>query len=142
MGVVIESKKGNLAGTLGYGGFYNLRKKVSELYGGVWWEHYKTLDDAPFFEDERGHFFEEFDRKTECLLKEKKVTEAIVSFCLQPDEQGEINCEACKEIYEYVKDYDDNIAYGYAAHDDCFRFRDFKLLLKECIDLKCDLIWE
>ena len=144
MGISISSRCGNLSGIIGYGGFYRLRRKVAEIYGGAWWKHYERLDNAPFFnfDGEGEQFFEEFDKETERLLKEKKVSEAIVEFCLQPDEQGEINCDACKEIYKCVKDYDDNLAYGYVAHDDCFRFRDFKLLLKECIDLKCDLIWE
>lgn len=76
------------------------------------------------------------------LMLRKKVAELCsTDFCLQSDCGGKIHYGACKEIYKHVKDYDDNVCYGYAGRPDCTMFKDFKNLLKECIDNKCDLIW-
>lgn len=38
-------------------------------------------------------------------------------------------------------DYDDNVLYGYIGRPDCAKFRDFKAILQDCADNKCDMIW-
>lgn len=48
---------------------------------------------------------------------------------------------ACKEILKVIGDYDDNICYGYAGRSDCAMFRDFKAILQDCVDNKCDMVW-
>ena len=42
MGVSISCKKTGKSIDMGYGGFFNLRKKVAELAGGPFAEHYAS----------------------------------------------------------------------------------------------------
>lgn len=48
---------------------------------------------------------------------------------------------ACKELLKIIGDYDDNVLYGYIGRPDCAKFRDFKAILQDCADNKCDMIW-
>lgn len=58
-------------------------------------------------------------KKTEQLIREKKVSIKIVDFCLQSDIEGSIHYGACKEILKAIGDYDDNVCYGYAGLPSC-----------------------
>lgn len=141
MGTTIYAKKGKGI-DLGGGGFWNLRTKVAELCSPEFGEHYKTLDDGfRLCGEPRREFFKKFDEETARLIKEKKVHYKVASFCLQPDCDGKVGYGACKIIYEHIKDYDDDILYGYCGRPDCAMFKDFKEIVKQCIDLKCDLVW-
>ena len=136
MGVTIRCKKTGTSHYLGYGGFLNLRGKVAELCSKEFGEHFARLIKLHSNEE-----FEEFDRKTKELLDRKVVSIKIVDFCLQSDCGGKIRYGACKEIYNHIKDYDDNICYGYAGRPDCMMFKDFVALVKECYENKSDLVW-
>lgn len=127
---------------LGCIGFMHLRKKVAMLCNEEFGKHYDTITNAPLSEPDRDKFFQEFDKRTMQLITEKQISPKIVDFCLQSDIEGRIHYGACKMIYERIKDHDDNIRYGYSGQPDCFMFSDFKGLLKECIDNKCDLVWK
>lgn len=140
MGVSIWCKKTHRSIDMGCGGFNNLRNKVADLVGEPWASHYHKLD-YPFFGEEEKQFFEAFDAETKRLLDEKKVSIKIVDFCLQTDCGGSIRYGACKEILKAIGDYDDNILYGYCGRPDCARFRDFKAILKDCVENKCDMVW-
>lgn len=136
MGVTIKCKKTGTKCDLGYGGFFNLRQKVAELCDPEFAEHYKTLINLRTKKE-----YEDFDQKTEELLARHSVNEKVVDFCLQPDSGGKINYGACKEIYKCIKDYDDNIRYGYSGRSNCMMFKDFVAIIKECCDSKSCLIW-
>lgn len=141
MGISIECKKTHTSFDLGYFGFMNLREKVAELCSPEFGKHYKTLYFAPAVGESRSKFFKDFDRKTSELLEKKVVSPKVVDFCLQSDCNGKIRYGACKEIYKHIKDYDDDVCYGYAGRTDCMMFKDFVALVKECYDTKSDLIW-
>lgn len=141
MGLTISCRKTKRSIDMGSGGFFRLRMKVAELTGDPWASHYAKLSRPPLFEPERKHFFDAFDQETEELLKAKAVPVQIVDFCLQSDVEGKISYTACKQLYQVVKDYDDNICYGYAARLDCAKFADFKAILEDCINNKCGLEW-
>lgn len=141
MGLTIYCKKTNRSIDMGAGGFFRLRLKVAELLGEPWHSHYATLRRPPLFEPARTEFFNAFDRRTEQMLQNKQAPIKIVDFCLQSDVEGCIHYGACKQIYKVVQVYDDDIAYGYAGRPDCAKFADFKAILKDCIDNKCDMVW-
>lgn len=141
MGVTIRCKKTKRSIDMGAGGFLRLRLKVAELLGEPWYSHYKNLSRAPLFDPARTEFFDAFDNRTEEMLARKQVPIKIVDFCLQPDTEGAIRHGACKQIYEVVKHYDDNFCYGYAGRPDCAKFADFKAILEDCINNKCDMQW-
>lgn len=136
MGVSISCKKTGKSIDMGYGGFFNLRKKVAELAGGPFAEHYASLKT---FGDEE--YFEAFDRKTSEILEKKQADIKIVDFCLQSDCDGKIHYGACKNILKVIGDYDDDIAYGYFGRPDCAMFKDFKEILEDCVKNKCDMLW-
>lgn len=141
MGVTISCKKSGRSIDLGYFGFANLRRRVARLAGEPFASHYDGLDAAPFFGEARKAYFEEFDRRTVELIDSKQVSVKIVDFCLQPDAGGSIRYGACKEILKIIGDYDDDILYGYAGRRDCAKFKDFKAILQDCADQKCDMVW-
>ena len=136
MGVSISCKKTGKSIDMGYGGFFNLRKKIAELAGGPFAEHYASLKT---FGDEE--YFEAFDRKTSEILEKKQADIKIVDFCLQSDCDGKIHYGACKNILKAIGDYDDDIAYGYSGRPDCAMFKDFKEILEDCVKNKCDMLW-
>lgn len=75
------------------------------------------------------------------MLNKKCVSVKIVDFCLQSDCEGSIRYGACKELLKVIGNYDDNICYGYAGREDCAMFRDFKKILEDCAEHKCNMVW-
>lgn len=141
MGVTITCPKTGRSVDMGGGGFWRLRLKVAELAGDPWVSHYRKLERPPSFDPERTAFFEAFDAETLRLVNEKKVHIKIADFCLQTDCGGAIRYGACKLLLKFIGDYDDNICYGYAGRPDCAKFRDFKAILQDCAEHKCDMRW-
>lgn len=137
MGVTIRCKKTGKSIDMGAGGFMRLRNKVAELAGGPFAEHYLSLKS---FGDEE--YFRKFDERTDEILKEKQADIKIVDFCLQSDCGGKIRYGACKSILKAIGDYDDNIKYGYCGRPDCAMFKDFKAILSDCVENKCDMCWD
>ena len=65
----------------------------------------------------------------------------ILCFLYASDCEATMGEDVCKKLYEIIKDYDDDIAYGYCGREDCATFKDFKELVKDCIDNKCSMEW-
>lgn len=142
MGVTIRCKKTWRGIDLSYSGFDRLRLKVSELCGEPWYGHYNSLlDKMVDLGPDDGEFFKIFDQNTQKILEEKKISVKIVDFCLQNECKGSIRYGACKQILKVIGDYDDNVCYGYVGRPDCAMFRDFKAILQECVENKCDMVW-
>lgn len=140
MGVTLSSKNCSL--DFGYGGFNNIRTKVAELAADDIGKHYKHLSDAPFFEKESNTFFEEYNKKITAISEAHNgEIDEILDFLYAPDCGGEMSAEVCRKIYEVIKDYDDNILYGYCGRPDCAMFKDFKELIKDCVDNNCSMEW-
>lgn len=143
MGVTVQCEGTGRAIDLDYGGFARLRYKVAELAGKEWHDHYKqgTLELLRLCSADRLKKGREFDRKTEQLLKEKKVCSEVVDFCLQSDAEGSVAAERCKVLLQIIGDHDDNILYGYAERKDCAKFRDFKAILEDCVQTGTVMTW-
>lgn len=141
MGVTIHSKNNSI--DLGYGGFNNLRTKVAELAADDIFEHYKKLSDSMYLiGDSRKAFFEVYDKKiTEISEAHNGEMDGILHFLYASDCEAEMPVKVLKQIYEVIKDYDDNILYGYVGRPDCVKFKDFKELVKDCIDSNCSMEW-
>lgn len=141
MGVTIESQNSFI--DMGYGGFIELRKKVAELTSEDIFLHYKKLEEGMcLFGKEKQQFFEEYNSKIEMLSKEHNgEKDGILRFLYAPGVGAEISVDDCKEIYKVIKDYDDNVCYGYCGRKDCALFKDFKSIVKECIDNNCNMEW-
>lgn len=141
MGVTVESKNYSL--DFGYGGFCNIRKKVAELASEDIGEHYKKLENGVFlFGDDKKSFFEEYDKRiSEISENHGGEFDEILHFLYASDCGAKMPLQVCEKIYEVIKDYDDNICYGYVGRPDCAMFKDFKNLVKDCIENKCDMEW-
>lgn len=142
MGVTIESK--NHAIDMGYGGFMCLRTKVAELAAPDIFEHYKkSIDGMRLYDaDERKAFYESYDAKIEELDKKYngKMSD-VLDFLYESDCDAEMDADHCRSIYEVIKDYDDDILYGYAGRKDCAKFADFKKIVKDGIDSGDGFSW-
>lgn len=141
MGVTIESKNHSIY--FGSGGFSNLRKKVAELTAPDIAEHYKNLSDGMFLSgQERKEWFEKYDEKIEELDKKYNGEKSdILDFLYASDCSATMDVKHCKSIYEVIKDYDDNICYGYVGRSNCAMFKDFKEIVKDCIDAGTPMEW-
>ncbi|WP_428817122.1 hypothetical protein ACQR2L_09715 [Clostridium butyricum] len=142
MGVTIDSKNKSI--DLGYGGFNRLRNKISELVNSEISEHYKELEKGQFLfgEDKRKEFFEQYDAETKRLDEKYDYKyNSVLHFLYASDCEATMEVDVCKDIYEVIKDYDDNIQYGYTGRKDCAMFKDFKELVQDCIDNNEPMEW-
>ena len=142
MGVTVKTK--NRAMDLGYSGFNRLRTKVAELAAEDIGRHYKKLEGAWFITDKewKKKFFENYNKKiTELSERYNGEKDGILHFLYASDGGAEIPVKACKEIWEVIKEYDDDIRYGYSGRKDCAMFKDFKQIVKDCIDNDCSMVW-
>lgn len=140
MGVSISSE--SFSQDIGYGGFKRFRTKVAELTNSEFGNHYKKLENASFLMDEeREKYFKQYDDDTQRMVDEGIVTAEIANFCYQSDCGGEIDQEQAKQIYEVIKDYNDNICYGYAGKKDCTMFSDLKDIFKDCAENGDTVSW-
>ena len=140
MGVTIESK--NFSADMGYGGFNNIRKKIANLSNLEFGKHYAELDKGMFlFGNNRDIFFKEYDAETRELVNSDIISEGIANFCYQSDCEGSIDQDQAKQIYEKIKDYNDNICYGYLGRSDCAMFSDLKNIFKDCAENGDNVEW-
>jgi hypothetical protein len=141
MGVTICSKNKSI--DLGYFGFNFLRTKVADLAGEDIGEHYRKLNTAPYFgEEKRERFFEEYNKKTNELdEKYKGEMNCVLHFIYASDCDAEMGPDVCEKIYETIKDYDDDVLYGYSGRLDCAKFKDFKEIVRDCIENNCSMTW-
>ena len=134
MGVTIESKNHYI--DLGYGGFMCLRTKVAELAAPDIFEHYKKSIDGMrlYDENERKAFYKSYNAKiAELDRKYNGRMSDILDFLYESDCSAEMDVSHCRSIYEVIKDYDDDISYGYSGRKDCAKFADFKKIVKDGI---------
>ena len=85
MGLTIRVKSSKATARpidMGGGGFLRLRSRVAMLYGEPWASHYELLMEHPGISSDDS-FFDDFSKKTEQLIREKKVSIKVVDFCLQ-----------------------------------------------------------
>ena len=139
MGITIKTSKRGF--DMGYGGFMRFRNKVAECVGNVFYEHYKNLSNAPFYGEERTSFFKTYDYNTKMLINNGHVSLEIADFCYQPDCEGKINKEQAKMIYDFIKDCDDELIYGYSGRDDCCKMKHMKQLFKDCYSDSKQVVW-
>ena len=144
MGVTIECIKTHRSCDMGYGGFLNFREKVAHLVNDEFGKHYEKLSTPQMLNiasPEHSQAVKEFDRETIRLINKYRISKKAVDFLLQSDCGGRISPSTCKIIYSKIKDYDDDICYGYAWRDDCAMFRDLKAIFKDCCDTNSYLIY-
>jgi hypothetical protein len=140
MGVTIENK--NKAIDLGYGGFNLLRTKIAYLTNEELGKFYdELLKGTLLFGEEREKFFDEYNKRLNQIDEELNVSPYILDFLYAPDCNAKMSVKHCRRIYKVIKDYDDDVLYGYSGRPDCAMFKDFKAIVKDCIDHNIQMYW-
>ena len=65
----------------------------------------------------------------------------ILEFLYTSDSHGEADAEHCKSVYEIIKEYDDDIIYGYRSGIEAVLFKNFKQLIKDGADTGTGIEW-
>lgn len=137
MGITISNHKKSI--DLGMGGYHNLCNTIAKCLDREFYERYADLMNYYKYR-ERGfktqqEFFDDHDEKILEICNRKKLDEDVVNFLYRGDCSYEsASVKTCRHIWKFIKDYDDKILYGYAGRPDCARFKDFKEIVKTCID--------
>lgn len=140
MGITIKSK--NFSKYVGYVGFEDFKTKVAELTNVEFGEHYKKLDDGILLWDGKmDDYFKEYDKITNELVGKNMVSVEIANFCYQPDCKGSIDQIQARQIYEVIKEYDDNVCYGYSEKINFTMFSDLKNIFRDCAENGDSIDW-
>lgn len=145
MGVTILNK--NKCIDMGCGGFSNLRNTIAGLLPEEFAELYKAWTNPMnwLHTDSPNHLLnEEGNKRLSRLYAEGILTDEddpVIDFLFAPDCGGKISAKGCKRLYQVIKDYDDDIVYGYSGRSDCAKFADFKAIVEECAKKRLVLTW-
>lgn len=132
MGVTINSKRYSC--DMGYAGFGRFRNAVAEKASDKFHKHYMLLTDSSVMflsGEDRDVFFKKYDEDTVKYIEEKEVTEEVADFLFQADCDGQIDRQQAKEIYELIKECDDDILFGYVGKEDCAKMSDMKKIFSD-----------
>lgn len=135
MGITLTNRNHSI--DLGYAGFNKLRNTIASCLDSEFAELYKELDKSHHYKEKgfssEEEFFADHDRKVLNLCKKKQLDAEVVNFLYRSDaDDTSVSAKTCRHIWKYIKDYDDNIIYGYAARIDRAMFKDFKKIVEEC----------
>ena len=109
----------------------------------------RSFDGLPMYDNlhqysknKRKAFYKSYNAKiAELDKKYKGKMSNILDFLYESDCDGIMDVPHCRSIYKVIKDYDDDILYGYAGRKDCAKFADFKAIVKEGIDSGDGFTW-
>ena len=141
MSITMNSKHYQI--DFGYGSFLMLRKKVAELTNEEIGEHYKYLDKATTCHD-RVKFFEDYNKKIEELDdKFEGKYSGVLDFLYATDCSAKLSADVCANIYDIIKfhDKDDDLVIGYKPKKVPATFKDFKILIADCVGNNIGLEW-
>jgi hypothetical protein len=140
MGITIANHKHSI--DMGAGGFARLRITISKLLNcKEFADLYTDLSTGGQYRyAEKGfssmdEYFEDHDRKALSTCEANKLDEEVVNFLYRSDcDCSSVSVKTCRHLWRFIKDYDDDIVYGYVGRPDRAMFRDFKQIIKECVD--------
>lgn len=132
MGITISSKRHSC--DMGYGGFGRFRNAVAEKVNHEFYQHYLSLSDSKVMVlsgIERETYFEKYNATTYEYIEQGKVTVEVANFLYQSDCDGKIDRKQAKQIYELIKECDDNLNFGYSGRVDCAKMSDLKKIFSD-----------
>ena len=141
MGLTIYNKERAI--DMGYIGFYTLRNTIAKLFGTDFENLYNNWTSSSWnpnkIDDKTGNILlNGFYEKG--IIKEED--NPILDFLFMSDCEGKLPAKSCKVLYNFIKDYDDNIKYGYSGRPDCAMFSDFKEIVRLCAKNRWILKWD
>lgn len=137
MGLTIKNEEMSIK--MSYSGFAELRTTIAKLLNHDFAELYIALC--------KNKISNEILNKKLNLYFEKEILKNedndIIEFLFMPDYEGNLSFKKCERLYEVIKDYDDNVLYGYKSEMFGYEtiFADFKELIKTCIEKEYTLEW-
>ena len=132
MGITISSKR--VSADMGYGGFNRFREIVSSKISDEFHKHYSELSSSFVMclsGKNREQYFKEYNEKTTGFIENKVITDEVANFLFQADCGGKIDRKQTKEIYNLIKNCDDNIIFGYQGRSDCAKMSDMKRIFSD-----------
>lgn len=81
--------------------------------------------------EERKKYFKKYDASTDKFIEDGVVTIEVANFLYQSDCEGKINRRQAKQIYELIKECNDDLIFGYAGKVDCTKMSDFKNIFSD-----------
>lgn len=136
MGVTISNHKHSI--DMGGFGYIRLREAVSRLFNCE--EFTKAYAELPQAYNEcykRGfstmeEYYEDYDKRVNNICEANSLDVDVVNWLYSPDCGYSASPKICRHLWKLIKDYDDDEIYGYAAHKNAARFKDFKQIVEEC----------
>lgn len=119
---------------MGYGGFGRFRNMVSEKVNNDFYQHYLSLSDSKvmfLMGKERKEYFEKYDATTNKYIEQGVVTVEVANFLYQSDSDGKVDRKQAKQIYQLIKECDDNLSFGYSGRVDCAKMSDLKKIFSD-----------
>lgn len=83
------------------------------------------------FGKERDYYFKEYDATTNEYIRQGEVTVEVANFLYQSDCEGKVDRKQAKQIYELIKECNDNISFGYSGRADCATMADLKNIFSD-----------
>lgn len=127
MGITISSKRHSC--DMGYGGFGRFRNAVAEKVNDEIHRHYLSLSDSKVMflsGAERDEYYEKYNITTNEYVEQGVVTVEVANFLYQSDCDGKVDRKQAKQIYELIKECDDDLSFGYSGRSDCAKMSDLK----------------
>jgi len=139
MGITIHNHKYSI--DMGYGGFLNLRTTIARLLNCEEFVNaYKELGLPPYrraeqmgFDDVKD-YWNAYDERVQDICERNNLDPYVIDFLYRSDASYDsVSITTCRHLWKFIKDYDDNILYGYCGRPDCAKFKDFKNIVESCV---------
>lgn len=141
MGITISNHKHSI--DMGAFGYAALRATISKLvpcqeFVNIYAE---LMDYNQAWQNSRfatmKEYFDDYDRRAVAVCAANNIDEEIINFLYKPDTcTKSVSVKTCRHLWELIKDYDDDVLYGYAARPNCAKFKDFKEIVRTCVEDK------
>ena len=141
MGITISGPNKRI--DMGGGGFANLRTTVAKLLNCP--EFFELYDDlvscghcryAEKGFNSMSEYFDDHNKRANEICEKNQLDEEVVNFLYESDCGFTASVKMCRHLWQVIKDYDDDIVYGYAGRPDRAMFKDFKDIVKSCVDAR------
>lgn len=132
MGITLRSKRQSCE--MGYGGFGRFRNAVAKKLNDEFCQHYLLLSDSKIMflsGKEREDYFKHYNSTTDQYIEQGTVTVEVANFLYQSDCDGKIDRKQARQIYELIKDCDDNLSFGYSGRENCTKMADLKKIFSD-----------
>lgn len=137
MGITIGNNQREI--DMGCGGFLRLRTTISKLVDPELHALYlEIFNNDSFRYKEKGFetekaYWDDYDERLNRLAQSKLLDPYVLDFLYRSDCSCEsLSVKHCRHLWKVIRDYDDDVVYGYAGRPDRAMFKDFKRIVEEC----------